>query len=241
MARPIIAQRRDHFATNPDRHEVRPDDLLDDEELRAEMSRLMAANKELLSGIDSEHHSSDDGELEKLRAENAELRGCLDEMENAWQVRQREYESLLEEKSEVIRGLHLKLQEFKGPAAGAADQAAVDEIARMKRELDDQRRQLEEDEEALMMQLREMELAMSRERAEMARQRNEMQRLQAELSHEIEQSSRDSGLRERLLAIHRRSQEPADSQPAPPAAPTSNPTTTKSRSGFFRRVFGSNP
>lgn len=224
-------------------HEVEPGDLLGDVDLRQEMSRLMAANKELLSGMGAEPTALDSAELQRLRTENAELRACLDEMEHAWQERQQEYESLLEEKSEVIRGLHLKLQEGKEPAVSRpADPGALDEVARLKKELEEQRRQLQEDEEALMEQMREMELAMSRERAEMARQRNEMQRLQADLSHEAEQSSRDSGLRERLQALQRRPPEPPSSPPAktPVRSVADTHPASKTNSGIFRRIFGGN-
>ncbi len=65
------------------------------------------------------------------------------------------------------------------------------------------RRQLEEDEESLMQQMRQMEMAMSKDRAELARQRNEIQRMHNELNHEIEIASRDPGLRERLVALQR--------------------------------------
>src|SRR5262245_37616314 len=59
-------------------------------------------------------------ELEQLRAENEELRSLVLELEQAlqnsaggdqdWEARSREYESLLEEKSELIRNLHRKVQ-----------------------------------------------------------------------------------------------------------------------------------
>jgi hypothetical protein len=58
-------------------------------------------------------------ELELLRAENADLRRTADELrqileegkklEESWAQREKEYESLLEEKFEVIRELHLRL------------------------------------------------------------------------------------------------------------------------------------
>ena len=58
-----------------------------------------------------------------LRGENAELRARLEELEQAlqtpesseetWAERQKEYEALLEEKSEVIRSLHMKIQELQ--------------------------------------------------------------------------------------------------------------------------------
>src|SRR5690242_9324632 len=60
--------------------------------------------------------------LEELRLENAELRQTLGELqkiledarlrEENWTKQEKEYESLLEEKSEVIRDLHRKLKEM---------------------------------------------------------------------------------------------------------------------------------
>src|SRR5262249_2180220 len=129
-------------------------------------------------------------ELARLRAENGQLRARVEELEQAlqagspgqelWLERQKEYETLLEEKSEVIRGLHLKIQE-QGDGGGARAPAAADggegdgEVQSLKKQLEEQRRQLEEDEEALMQQMRQMEMAMSKDRAELARQRSEIQ------------------------------------------------------------------
>ncbi|MBM4068211.1 MAG: hypothetical protein FJ271_04620 [Planctomycetes bacterium] len=248
MASSILSRDRSAFPSpadldQPDCAEVHSDELLDDEQLRAEMSRLMAANRELVSGNNAEHFPTNaSGEVEKLRAENAELRACLEEMENAWQERQREFDSLLDEKTEVIRGLHLKLKDVSEPApVRHADPADINEVARLKRELEEQRRQLMEDEEALKEQMREMELAMSRERAEMARQRSQVNRLQAEIHHEAETSARDSGLRERLSSLRRSQSAPAVSsvsQGASVSQPT--PLPSKNTTGFFRRMFGSN-
>src|SRR5262249_21527972 len=59
-------------------------------------------------------------DLEHLRSENEELRALVLELEHAlqsssggqedWEARSREYEALLEEKSELIRTLHRKVQ-----------------------------------------------------------------------------------------------------------------------------------
>lgn len=235
-------------------HEVLPSDLLnDDEQLREEMRRLTAANAELLSEMGAEPgtNASAGCELNQLRAEITELRACLEEMEQAWAERQKEYESLLEEKSEVIRGLHVKLQESQQQerpsattAANPVDPAECADLSRLKEELEGQRRQVQEDEEALMEQMRAMELAMSRDRAELARQRSELQRVQAELHREAEQSSRDSGLRERLQSLQRRQNEPTAAKPARSPQPSPSQSTpipcapSKTGSGIFRRLFG---
>ena len=197
-------------------------------------------------------------EAEMLRGENAALRAKVDELEQMlplavqdaeerWGERQREYESLLEEKSEVIRGLHLKIAELRERAASSAP-AAEDsneptpdrqELLRLKRELEEQREQMAIDEESMMAQMRQMEMALAKDRAELARQRAEMQRLQGELKHDLETASRDGGLRERLTALQRRG---ANGTPARPTVTQDTPSPGKdppSKSGLFRRIFGS--
>src|SRR5205085_7077217 len=99
--------------------------------------------------------------------------------------RQTEYESLLEEKSELIRSLHLKLQELQEKAAvpplpdedelrALAEDVERErvQVQRERRELDDLRRQLTDDEQTMTQQMRQMEVQMARERADLARQRN---------------------------------------------------------------------
>lgn len=201
-------------------------------------------------------------ELERLRAENAELRSFIDELEkeltpgpsstdSSWEAQQKEYESLLEEKSEVIRSLHRKLQELQiQPGASNAEPPREQELLALSEELERERRQLKEDEEALMKQMRDMEVTMSRERAELARQRNEVIRLQGDIRHELELANRDGALRERLAPLQRRHQEltsrrgsgPAPVEPSvvPPPAPAAPPPPPPDRkdSGIFRRLFG---
>jgi hypothetical protein len=231
-------------------------------EFDAELERLAAANQQLLSEFNQS--SAEDAaappvegdELEALRLENAELRARVQELEafgagqqeELWLERQREYEMLLEEKSEVIRGLHQKMQEMQevqesaigGDSAPASSVSCsgnrlgqAEEILRLKREMEEQRRQLEQDEEAMMAQMRQMEMTMAKERAEMARQRQEVQRLKAEITREAENSVRDPELKERLNNL-RRSQEPR------PASASEHPITKTEQksSGFFRRIFG---
>jgi hypothetical protein len=198
------------------------------------------------------------GEAELLRQENAELR-CgnvqLRELleqaqaeQESWTRREREYENLLEEKSEVIRDLHRRLQEAPPQAGGrtGGDVPEEEELLALHEELERERRQLKEDEESLMKQMRDMELQMSRERAEMARQRNELQRLHTEIQHELELAERDATLRERLAPLQRRAQE-ALHRRAPtqsgqtPAAPAATPAAPQAKpakdSSLLRRLF----
>ncbi len=223
--------------------------------LSDELNRLAAINAELvgrLRGAASvqaakEAAGVDRGERGALQQENAELRIRVEELEqvllassneDAWAERQREYEALLEEKSEVIRSLHLKLQERPESARRPANEAVPreEELCQLKEELEDQRRQLQEDEESVMAQMRAMELALSKDRAELARQRQEVQRLQSELNREIEQAGRDSGLRERLQSL-RRPHEAARKE-AGTAAPAADAGGKNGKSGLFRRLFG---
>jgi chromosome segregation ATPase len=233
-----------------------------DARLHEEMQRLAAINQELLGQTTPEspvaYNPEESGELARLRKENADLRAQVAELEQAlgssndstWADQQKEYEALLEEKSEVIRSLHLKIQELGERQAPTVEEETADiDVNKMKKEMAELRRQLEEDEESLMQQMRQMEMAMSKDRAELARQRSEIQRLHNEVNHEIEIASRDPGLRERLVALQRLQGEitgrktPGNSS-APvskePPAPTLAPkrAAKAESSGLFRRIFG---
>jgi hypothetical protein len=241
------------------------DDLLRLNDLEEELKRLSAANEQLLeefqqmdveasSAVDLATPHADADELERLRQENVVLHARVQELEalgagqgeELWLERQREYEVLLEEKSEVIRGLHQKIQDAQqaqesaiggesAPAGGASCSGTrlgqAEEILRLKRELEEQRRQLEQDEQDMMAQMRQMEMTMAKERAGLARQQQEVQRLQADLAREIETSSRDPELRERLHSLRR-------TQESKPAAVKTAQPNGQANSGFFRRIFG---
>src|SRR5262245_30720027 len=101
------------------------------QDLRAEMQRLAAENTALLASLCEPERavvpvpagadSADD--VAALRQENAQLRRRLSDLEQttapgaaaeqAWAEGQRIYEALLEEKSEVIRALHQKIEELQ--------------------------------------------------------------------------------------------------------------------------------
>jgi chromosome segregation ATPase len=231
------------------------------------MAQLAEENRKLLASLggapdESEAPAAPEAdEVAQLMAENAVLRAQVEELKQQldkasgpadanWEERQREYEALLEEKSEVIRSLHQKLQEYQDRPTAVAPRE--EELVALSEQLEQDRRQLQEDEEALMLQMRQMEMAMSRERAELARQRTELQRLHNEVRFELEQASRDSGLRDRLAHLQRRHTEMHTRKGAAPAAearseepaPKVNdepppPPPKKSSSGLFRRLFGS--
>lgn len=228
-----------NLTTHPDSLQ---DLCADDDHLRKELERLAAAQAELLEAA-PEQPVTDADELNFLRNENIELRSKLEELDLAWGERQREYENLLEEKSEVIRGLHLKIQQLQekgGPRPEATNQDATnqEDLSGLKRQLEEERRQVQEDEEALMVQMRQMEMAMSKERAELARQRSELQRLQADLNNEIEKAAQNGNMRERLQALRKPYEQntPVGEGTTPISAPT--PPPKKQSSGLFRRLFG---
>jgi hypothetical protein len=171
---------------------------------------------------------SDQSELERLRAENAQLRSLCLELEQALHEatqnatpmtegemaeRVRECEMMVEQKSETIRQLHQEIQRSQTVVAELEGRFAAmekarpmysgpapreDELMRLAEDLERERRQLQEDEQTLMEQMREMEVNLARERAELARQRNDMQRLQIEVRHELERLEKSGAVQNKL-------------------------------------------
>ncbi len=166
-------------------------------------------------------------ENDRLRSENTELRALCYELEQALQessqhndgseaVRLRESEALLEEKTETIRTLHQQLQETQATLQDVETQAAKAieavhanqrvngpvpreaELLSLSEDLERERRQLQDDEQSLMEQMREMEVGMAKERAEMARQRNDLQRLQGEIRHELERLEKNGAVQSKI-------------------------------------------
>jgi hypothetical protein len=232
MGRAILNSELEKSGTNGDSHPLAGNlKLVDGQPPLQEFERLETENSDLLQQV---------ANLEQAVAEatkKAQLAADL----------QQDLERLLEEKSDVIRELHAKIQELQdqAPVKTPSDQ----ELLALEEELEQERRQLKEDEQSLMQQMRDMEVQMSRERAELARQRNEMQRLHSEIRHELELASREAELRERLQPLQRRYQEMSHRKGAEPArdlaaqAPTNQPAQESEsqrprESGLFRRLFG---
>jgi len=207
-------------------------------------------------------------EVEILRDENHQLRALVAELERhleeltghgneagaANQVQ--ELEGVVEEKTQVIRELHVKIQslqhELKEKALHPVELPHEEELLKLQEELERERCQLQEDEQTMMQQMRDMEVQMARERAEIARQRNDLQRLHGEIRHELEMAARDSALRERMAPLQRRHQDvinrrgtpatstsasstPAAEQPPPPQPPAEAKPVKDS--GLLRRLF----
>jgi hypothetical protein len=177
-------------------------DLLAD--FRAELQQLTATQRELLQELRSDAGINlDEEELPRLRKENEQLRARVEQLEQ-----------LLQE----------------SPNGSAQGPAVSDEPSKRQRaDVAAQRVQLEEDEAALMQQMREMEMALAKDRAELARQRTELQRQQADFAREIEIASRDPELRERLAILRPGQHENLRRD---------NQSAGNKGSGLIRRLFG---
>ena len=148
-------------------------DLLAD--FRSELQQLTVAQHELIQELRSDAGIDLDAEeLPRLRRENAELRVRVKQLEQTLAAappcdatrpdRQSDCEKPLDEKSEVSRAQHVKMEESKEitPRDRSAPEVCDAAVEEMVRELDEQRRQLQEDEANLMQQVRNMEMALAR-------------------------------------------------------------------------------
>jgi hypothetical protein len=150
-----------------------------------------------------------------------------------WLERQKEYEVLLEEKSELIRSLHLKIKELEEPRPVTKPTPKEEELLAFSEELERERCQLEqekrqaeelrqrlsEDEQEMLRQMRDMEVQMARERADFARQRTELQRILDDIRRELDNIERNGHLNQRLGQLRQRFQDVALAR---------SPTTTAS-------------
>lgn len=204
------------------------------------------------------------GELERLRAENAELRQMVAELRQvlegndpeAWQQLHREQQRLLAEREEELAALRAYCEEWNEKVKTHRLVPADDDLAQMsdelekercqimqeRRQLEEEKRQLKEDEESLMKQMREMEVGLARDRAELARQRIELQRIQNEVQHELELLQRgDASIKERLAQFQRRASESSARGPVMSPAPmtaTNGAAGSPKDSTVFKKLFG---
>lgn len=206
-------------------------------------------------------------EADALRKENELLRKKLLELDaklksdvpTAWKEQQREFDQILEEKTETIRHLHMQVQELQEALHSGPQGVTSEQLDQRQEELRILEQRLMADDESLNRQAREMEMSMAKERAELARQRADLQRLHTDVQREIEIASRDPGLRERLINLQRRPDarpKTANSLPdinlnnAAPRPPQRRPATMAAinldddqhgdpqRPGLLRRLFG---
>ncbi|MBX9585192.1 MAG: hypothetical protein K2X87_33210, partial [Gemmataceae bacterium] len=155
-------------------------------------------------------------EIQRLRAENRELRGLLDELRQLLQDAAEGEGKAAATEAELRAALATRdaqVEELSGQLGAVEEQIARGElappppapktrgeleewadelereaakVAQDRKRADDDRRQLREDEEALEQQMRGMEVGMARERALLARQETELKRLHGEIQHELD-------------------------------------------------------
>lgn len=188
-----------------------------------------------------------DGTAAQFQAENQELRSIIaelqQELENVatkndqgWADKQKEYDSLIDEKNEMIRQLHVRLQELeqiaaKPPTPKEEELIAMSEelerercqLQQERKTLDDEQQQLREDSEVMNQEMRQMEVQMAKERADLARQRIEIQRLNDEIRHELERVEKDRGLSDRLVQLRQRHMDAVRGKSAMPPSPAATP------------------
>lgn len=173
----------------------------------------------------------------KLRQENEQLRSIIEEMQaqlesspavtgqGSWAEREQEYEMMLEEKSEQIRMLNLRLQELQKAAeeAGTGGEPVEEpseelitmyeelerersQLEQERQRLDEERRKLHEDEEELERKMQEMELQTAKGRADLVRQRNELQQMHSEVRRELDQAQKAGAGGENFQGLQQRHQ-----------------------------------
>lgn len=258
-------------------------DLLGIDSIKKELQKLSATNQELLKAfqerpelppakpknfgssgnivlpVDADELARHKKECDQLRKRIAELEARqIADTPEAFSQQQREFEQIIEEKTETIRALHMRNQELEECLRGGPEGPSREQLESRHEELAQLEERIRRDEESLNGQAREMEMAMAKERADLARQRGDLLRLRADVEREVELASRDSGLRDRLLSLQRRpdgrprstNSLPAGNPATPtPSAPGRRPTTMAAldldaeieeapKSGLLRRLFG---
>lgn len=171
--------------------------------------------------------AGNDEAVAQLQAENQELRQIIGELQQELEAasgkqdndlgeRQKEYERMLDEKTEIIRKLNSDIQQLqeqiRPPTPREEELFAMSEelereraqLQQDRRKLEEEARQLKEDEDVMTEEMRKMEIQMARERADMARQRTELTRISEEIRQELERIERDKGLSEKLIQLRQR-------------------------------------
>jgi hypothetical protein len=189
-------------------------------------------------------------DLDNLLAENSHLRDIISDLERrveegntasqqSWLERQKEYEIILEEKSELIRSLHCKIKELEESRPVAKPTPKEEELLAFSEELERERCQLEqekrqseelrqrltEDEQEMLRQMRDMEVQMARERADFARQRTELQRILDDIRRELDNIERNGHLNQRLGQLRQRFQDVALTRSATTPSSAKRPAT----------------
>jgi hypothetical protein len=221
--------------------------------------KISGAKAEDVSMCDSKELPTSNNLVDRLRGENLDLRERIAMLEeqlvdkgiSGIDSAEGEYTRLLEEKTDVIRELHLKIQELQATTTEQARHQAAElpnetDLIALSEELERERKQLQEDERALMQQMRVLEVQMSLERAELARQRADVERLHYQVQHELELANKEASMRERLLPLMQQRQgllRNGSAAPPPRTPKNGEPKPVPSQasgtgSGLFRRLFG---
>jgi hypothetical protein len=207
-------------------------------------------------------------QYEEVRNENLQLRqsveqargrlASLEKEAELWRAREQEYENMLEEKSELIRQLHVKLNEI--PKRNS-DLPSEEELVALHQELQRERQEFEQERSDMENQFKQMEISLAKERADIARQRSEANRLQSEIKRQIEMLEREAktkdsnavrSLRDEVLG---RKPSGQTGRPTPPSGTAQTPTQPlpslqdrkapegeggSGRKSLFGRLFGGN-
>jgi hypothetical protein len=136
-----------------------------------------------------------------VRKQNAELKAQIEEMEQTLLDNQRDQENLLEEKSNLIRDLHRRIQALQEMRGVQVNGVQARDLVETLEQLEVDRRRLNEDEQTVMAQMRDMEISISKERAELARERGEVLRLIEDTKMREELLVRNTDLRDRVAAL----------------------------------------
>lgn len=205
-------------------------------------------NPELVAAL-SEHDvqatAESPKELEEAVATIVRLRDLVLET-------QRDCESRLREKEELIQALDARNLELEEAAASRPATPKEEELLALseelerercqlyqeRRELDEFRRRLSQDEQDMQGQMREVEVQMARERADYARRRNELQRILDEIRRELEKAERLGHLNQRLGQLRERFADVADIRGAPGGAAPATPRTPPPKGSGPRRFLG---
>ena len=244
-----------HVENPPRQQSASPEGVSMDQSGQTDWSALVLGDSHT-PPADPRDGSDQAPDVDSLLAENMHLRNVVADLERrveqsgtegqqSWLDRQREYEVLLEEKSELIRSLHFKIKELEESRPVAKPTPKEEELLAFSEELERERCQLEqekrqaeelrqrlsEDEQEMLRQMRDMEVQMARERADFARQRTELQRILDDIRRELDNIERNGHLNQRLGQLRQRFQDVALAR---------SPTTTPSTQGPVSQAVASN-
>ncbi|MBY0522558.1 MAG: hypothetical protein K2R98_04145 [Gemmataceae bacterium] len=160
----------------------------------------------VLAALASQKPHLDPQKMERLRAENDEMRGIIAELREllearaaqgseGWEVRVQEFEDLMEVKSEEIRCLHMRLHELEQEHASSgqsnvassanvsnSDRSALREELEMERmQLEEERQKVNDERQQVRAEEEDLETRMQEMELQMAKSRADLVRQRNEL------------------------------------------------------------